>query len=169
MIVFGKLKLVLVLQVGRGAVGSTPSEGGVSCPTCGKVFGGKNQRQLLRRHSLIHTGEKPHACAHCPYRTNQKCNLNMHMATVHRAAPNAVSNRVHSISLPHVISRSPQNSFQARSISIYQHLNNYRSTWELEARSTWELEARPLPKVVETVLPRPKNNEDEIELSAEEN
>ncbi|XP_042875600.1 longitudinals lacking protein-like isoform X12 [Penaeus japonicus] len=60
---------------------------GLTCHVCGKVFSGKNQRQLLRRHLLIHTGEKPHACSHCPYRTNQKCNLNMHVATVHRAAP----------------------------------------------------------------------------------
>ncbi|XP_045103742.1 longitudinals lacking protein-like isoform X17 [Portunus trituberculatus] len=70
--------------VGRVSPGRTS---GLACQVCGKVFSGKNQRQLLRRHTLIHTGEKPHACPNCPYRTNQKCNLNMHIATVHRAAP----------------------------------------------------------------------------------
>ncbi|KAK8749271.1 hypothetical protein OTU49_015765, partial [Cherax quadricarinatus] len=70
--------------VGRVSPGRTS---GLACEICGKVFSGKNQRQLLRRHSLIHTGVKPHACRNCPYRTNQKCNLNMHIATVHRAAP----------------------------------------------------------------------------------
>ncbi|MPC49208.1 Zinc finger protein 836 [Portunus trituberculatus] len=78
------LKQMLVLQVGRVSPGRTS---GLACQVCGKVFSGKNQRQLLRRHTLIHTGEKPHACPNCPYRTNQKCNLNMHIATVHRAAP----------------------------------------------------------------------------------
>lgn len=68
------LKQMLVLQVGRVSPGRT---GGLACQVCGKVFSGKNQRQLLRRHTLIHTGEKPHACPNCPYRTNQKCNLNM--------------------------------------------------------------------------------------------
>ncbi|KAK4309643.1 hypothetical protein Pmani_018754 [Petrolisthes manimaculis] len=70
-----------------GRVSSPGRTSGLTCQVCGKIFSGKNQRQLLRRHSLIHTGEKPHACPNCPYRTNQKCNLNMHIATVHRAAP----------------------------------------------------------------------------------
>jgi len=148
--------------VDLGALGTGPSAGGISCPTCGKMFLGKNQRQLLRRHALIHTGEKPHGCAHCPYRTNQKCNLNMHIATVHRGT-NIISDRVPNLSMAHGVTRSPQNCIQLRSpITLYQPLNNRRSSWEIEPR--------PSQKVEESMLQRQNSTDAKITtLSSEEN
>ena len=50
------------------------------CPVCGKIFGDKSN---FRRHIRIHTGERPYACLHCPYRANQNNQLKKHIATQH--------------------------------------------------------------------------------------
>ena len=50
--------------------------GGQQCEICYKVFPGKAK---LRRHYLIHTGEKPFKCELCKQTFNQKPNLKRHM------------------------------------------------------------------------------------------
>ena len=52
------------------------------CPVCSKEFYDKNK---FRRHYMIHTGEKPFACTHCTYRSNQMCSLKLHLQTKHNS------------------------------------------------------------------------------------
>ncbi|XP_066964693.1 longitudinals lacking protein, isoforms H/M/V-like isoform X3 [Macrobrachium rosenbergii] len=56
-----------------------------SCDVCGKQFHGCNQRFLLRRHLLTHTGERRHSCPYCSYQANQAGNLNRHIRNLHPA------------------------------------------------------------------------------------
>ncbi|KAK3881043.1 hypothetical protein Pcinc_014500 [Petrolisthes cinctipes] len=55
----------------------------LTCPVCGRCITGKNCRQNLRHHLLIHTGVKPFSCPHCPHRANYKPNLLKHIRSVH--------------------------------------------------------------------------------------
>lgn len=65
------------------------AQGGVySCHICGKTFHGVRQRRNLKRHLMIHNGEKPFHCPFCPYKTNQKGNLKTHLLKGHRQQMN---------------------------------------------------------------------------------
>ncbi|XP_018017648.1 longitudinals lacking protein, isoforms H/M/V isoform X1 [Hyalella azteca] len=50
------------------------------CPVCSKSF---IQKYKLKRHYLIHTGEKPFTCSLCDFRCNQKNNLKLHIVSKH--------------------------------------------------------------------------------------
>ena len=56
------------------------SAGQYGCPYCTKVM---KQSSDMRRHILIHTGEKPFICRICDYRSAQCGNLKAHMRTMH--------------------------------------------------------------------------------------
>lgn len=50
------------------------------CPDCGKRF---QSRKDVKRHHLIHTGEKPFLCPHCPYKGRQMGALKSHFLNKH--------------------------------------------------------------------------------------
>jgi len=50
------------------------------CPYCAQ---GCFDRSHLRRHVMIHTGERPLACNYCNYRTRQTSDLKQHMLQKH--------------------------------------------------------------------------------------
>ncbi|KAK7074629.1 hypothetical protein SK128_008417 [Halocaridina rubra] len=56
------------------------------CPVCQKGF---RCAAELRRHYLIHTGEKPHKCPYCFFRSARKGNVRSHMVTKHGDVMNA--------------------------------------------------------------------------------
>ena len=58
-------------------------EGSASCTVCGKAFKGHKLKFRLRRHMIIHTGEKPFACPYCPHRANIRNNLTRHIFFQH--------------------------------------------------------------------------------------
>ncbi|KAF2363559.1 Zinc finger C2H2-type, partial [Trinorchestia longiramus] len=51
-----------------------------ACPVCTKEFPDKKD---FRRHYMIHTGEKPYPCPHCPYRARIMSGLKRHIASRH--------------------------------------------------------------------------------------
>ncbi|KAG7167383.1 Zinc finger protein 516-like 3 [Homarus americanus] len=72
-----------------GPAMATPPSGlaMATCPICGRNFHGPYRATLLRRHLRTHTGEKPYACPHCPYRANICSNLSRHIRSRHPGHP----------------------------------------------------------------------------------
>lgn len=58
----------------------THNDGTFECDECHRRF---KTRFHLRRHSLVHTGEKPFQCMYCTYSCNVKGNINKHVKMVH--------------------------------------------------------------------------------------
>lgn len=56
----------------------------LACPVCHKTFEGRNCKQNLGFHMVIHTGEKPHQCPYCPHKSALRHNLQKHIRTIHR-------------------------------------------------------------------------------------
>lgn len=54
------------------------------CPVCGKRFLHKSH---FRHHYMVHTGEKPYACAYCSFQCRQIGVLNRHIKTKHSFKP----------------------------------------------------------------------------------
>lgn len=50
------------------------------CPICNKQF---RDTTALRRHSLVHSGERPHACKQCDKRFRRRDHLKSHMTAYH--------------------------------------------------------------------------------------
>ena len=51
------------------------------CDICGKEF---SRHFHLKRHRIIHTGEKPYGCPHCSYRASRKDSLDYHVLLHHK-------------------------------------------------------------------------------------
>ena len=76
---------------GRGGVmadDKSPSKT-LQCGVCGQSFTGRKRSFMLKRHAMIHTGEKPFQCPHCSHSCNRKENLQLHVYLKHtsRKAP----------------------------------------------------------------------------------
>ena len=61
----------------------------VNCRFCNKAFHGRYSKYNMKRHLMIHRGEKPFLCPYCPHRANQKGNLKYHILSVHQGEPAA--------------------------------------------------------------------------------
>ena len=53
--------------------------GRVACSLCGKLV----RPAKMKRHLIIHTGQKPFECPHCHHKTNRKENLDDHIRRRH--------------------------------------------------------------------------------------
>lgn len=58
----------------------SPASNRYSCPVCLMEFADKRN---FRHHYMVHSGEKPYACPHCPYRARQTGTLNKHVKLRH--------------------------------------------------------------------------------------
>lgn len=58
------------------------AQGQFACPLCSLVM---SCQAHVRRHLLIHTGEKPYGCPYCPSRFNRKGNCDSHIRNVHKS------------------------------------------------------------------------------------
>uniref|UniRef100_A0A182P5H6 Uncharacterized protein n=1 Tax=Anopheles epiroticus TaxID=199890 RepID=A0A182P5H6_9DIPT len=79
------------------------------CVTCGRAFG---SNALLRRHEMVHTGERSHKCTYCSRMFSRRCNLLDHL-------------RLHTGERCHKCNECPQ-SFNSKA-SLEKHQRNYHS------------------------------------------
>ena len=73
----------MVQNLGMGMENYEMGKMSTTCSVCGKVFGPKVHSTGIEAHMRVHTGEKPFACPHCKYRSNQKGNLKIHIKSQH--------------------------------------------------------------------------------------
>ena len=74
------LKIVATSLLERHMAIHITGRAGYSCGLCYKTF---ERKDSLKKHEKVHTGEKPHACKYCDYRSSQSSNLNTHIRTKH--------------------------------------------------------------------------------------
>ena len=74
------LKIVATSLLERHMAIHITGRAGYSCGVCYKIF---ERKDSLKKHEKVHTGEKPHACKYCDYRSSQSSNLNTHIRTKH--------------------------------------------------------------------------------------
>ena len=55
----------------------------LQCSTCGKMFEGRNKKQNLKHHYMVHTGERRYTCPFCGHRTAHKWHLKTHVMRRH--------------------------------------------------------------------------------------
>ena len=67
---------LLILQIEPVRIGA----GQFGCPICSKFM--KNQRDM-KRHIMVHTGEKPFTCNYCDFACNFQGSLNRHIKNRH--------------------------------------------------------------------------------------
>ena len=55
------------------------------CPFCPKEVQGSSKgiRANMKRHIMIHTGEKPYKCEYCDFASNQKVSVERHTIKIH--------------------------------------------------------------------------------------
>ena len=54
----------------------TPEDSPISCEICSKIF---KEKHKLKRHMMVHTGEKPYPCSLCGKSFALEYNLNTHI------------------------------------------------------------------------------------------
>lgn len=55
----------------------------LQCSICGKMFEGRNKKQNLKHHYMVHTGERRYTCPFCGHRTAHKWHLKTHVMRRH--------------------------------------------------------------------------------------
>ena len=74
------LEFHILLQIDPLEFGYFGEEGFMICPYCSKKF---KEKHKMKRHILVHTGEKPFKCSLCTYSCNRKDNLSKHVQLKH--------------------------------------------------------------------------------------
>jgi len=55
----------------------------LECTYCTKIFNGRNKKQNLKHHMMIHTGERRYTCPFCGTRHTHKWHLKNHVTRCH--------------------------------------------------------------------------------------